>query len=71
MTLKDLLGYLFCGAGIALFIATWLTSLGWGWAVLAVFLYFIGWCLLRSERRSVAESVGDVVETVVDAIDLD
>jgi UPF0716 family protein affecting phage T7 exclusion len=71
MSLKDLLGYFFCCAAIVLFIATCFTSLGWGWAVLAVFLFFVGWCLLRSERRSVAESIGDVVETVVDAVDLD
>jgi hypothetical protein len=70
MTLKDLFGYLLCGAGIALFIATWLTSLGWGWAVLAVFLFFVGWCLLRSDRKSVAESIGDAVDAITD-IDLD
>lgn len=70
MTLKDLFGYLLCGAGIALFIATWLTSLGWGWAVLAVFLFVVGWCLLRSDRQSVAESIGDAVDAITD-IDLD
>lgn len=70
MTLKDVLGYLLCAAGLVLFIATWLTSLGWGWAVFAVFLFFVGWCLLRSDERNVAESIGDVVDAVTD-IDLD
>lgn len=70
MTLKDLLGYLLCASGIALFIATWLTSLGWGWAVFAVFLFFLGWCLLRSEERSLADSIGEAVDAITD-IDLD
>jgi hypothetical protein len=72
MTLREILGYLFCIAGLVLFIATWLTSLAWGWAVFAVFLFFVGWCLLRSDRRSVAESIGDVVDAVTDIdVDLD
>lgn len=69
MTLKDVLGFLFCTAGIVLAIATWLTSLGWGWYLLALLLFLVGWILLRSEQRSVAESIGDAVDAVTD-IDL-
>lgn len=70
MTLKDLLGYLLCAAGIGLFIAAMWLSLGWGWAVFGAVLFVLGWCLLRSDRRHVAESIGDVVDVVTD-IDLD
>lgn len=70
MTLKDVLGYLFCAAGIVLAIATWWASLGWGWGVAAVVLFLVGWYFLRSERRSVAESIGDAVDAISD-VDLD
>lgn len=66
MTLKDVLGYLFCAGGIGLAIATWWASLGWGWGVTAVALFLIGWYFLRSERRDVAESIGDAVDVISD-----
>ena len=70
MTLKDLLGYVLCAAGIGLFIAAMWFSLGWGWAVFGVVLFVIGWFFLRSERRNAAESIADVVDAITD-IDLD
>jgi hypothetical protein len=71
MTLKDVFAYLLCAAGIVLAIATWCASLGWGWGVLAVVLFASGWCLLRSARDGVADNIGDAVEAVIDAVDLD
>lgn len=73
MTFKDVLGSLFCAAGIVLAVATWWASLGWGWSAAAVVLFLIGWYFLRSERRSVAESIGDAVDAVdaISDVDLD
>jgi hypothetical protein len=58
MTMREACGYVFCTAGMGLGVFTWYQLIHWGWGILAVLLFLLGFRLLRG--RPDDDAHGDI-----------
>lgn len=66
--MEDWMGYVCCIAGVLLGVASYF-SLGIGWAMVAICLFFAGVLILRRHEADGLDVVGDAIEAGIDLMD--